>query len=201
MAIGEEGTDENGGRNYGNDDDEEAQDWDKGSLASAPPTLSSTPFARHHQQRHQLHGIDKGVGDRHQQEAATVVTTHGAKHRRIVRYNAAAVPSTSSALPRTPRGIKKIKSETNKTEDLDATDHIRRGLVATPLNSETCQPMSPGARFIRNIRLEDTNIIIGGGGGENEGGGGGGTTQMYRLMATRGTRNVGRFWVSLAFGC
>ena len=55
--------------------------------------------------------------------------------------------------------------------------------------------MSPGARLIHKIRHEDSNI---GGDGENNEGGGG--TQMYRLTATRGTRDVGRcgvsnFWV------
>lgn len=62
------------------------------------------------------------------------------------------------------------------------------------MNLEACQPMSPGARLIHKIRHEDSNI--GGDGGDNEGGG----TQMYRLMATRGTRDVGRCGVSCLGG-
>ena len=186
--------------------DEEAQGWERSSSASAP--LSFTSFAtsrqqQQQQQQQQLHGDDDGHPQQQQQQQQQQEseqqqnnlpkwTSFGTKHRRIVRS--------------TPRRSRNSHNSGNhededETEDSNASDHIPRGLVATPLNQESCTPMSPGARFIRNIRHEDSNV--GGGGGDNYdyggGGGGGGGTQMYRLMATRGTRDVGRFWVSV--GC
>ncbi|KAL7437672.1 hypothetical protein ACHAXH_003191 [Discostella pseudostelligera] len=117
-------------------------------------------------------------------------TIGGTKHRRRVRYAA----TTATAGTPSPHGLPHHRSSSNNYEESDdASDHVPRGLVATPMNLEACQPMSPGARLIHKIRHEDSNI--GGDGGDNEGG----ETQMYRLMATRGTRDVGRCGRTIRF--
>lgn len=98
-------------------------------------------------------------------------------------------------------GSRRIRFASHRS---DINNDEMRGIVATPLDSDQCKPMAPGARLLKNIQteVEDVPQFLRFGSFVDEEGGASSTqqtNQMYRLQATRGAKDVGCCRVSLMF--